>query len=147
MLGPFDNLLDEAEVQKGLAALKLDLDLWGWRPEDELERLRCRLRRHVESTLVGALPRNLAVRAGVLATQRDHEHVERCEAGQPPITGACLQRQQLERQLLANLANEMLAAKPAQRDRVLRERLVDQQLKLVGREKVMFADHVRDQHP
>ena len=70
---------------------------------------------HVEGVLIGALARDLAVGAGVLAAQGCDEDVEGGEFAEAAVTGASLDREQFDRQVVACLA-----------DYVLRPQLADQ---------------------
>ena len=80
-----DDLPHQPEIQQRLAALELDLDRRRRRRQRNLDGAHRRLLAHVEAVAVGASPRNLAIRAGMLAPQGHDEEVQRrrLRAGKP----------------------------------------------------------------
>ncbi|MCY1291971.1 hypothetical protein D9M68_819470 [compost metagenome] len=125
-LGLFDHVVDQVEVEQRFTALEFDLDRWVGRAEDEVQRLIRHLRGHVEGALAFHLPRHLAVGATMVAAQGDHENVQVGEAGQPSVTGAQLEREQLQRRLLMGVADEVLGPQTGKERVLVVQRLVDQ---------------------
>src|SRR4051794_37156819 len=90
-----DNPSDEFEVQERLASLKLDLDQRSRCRQGNIQRLRGRGLVHVVADAVLALARDLAIRAGMLAPQRDNEQVERRGCSQKTQAATQAKRQEL----------------------------------------------------
>ena len=77
-----DDLTDQREIQQGLSPLELDFERWGRRSKNQIQGLLGGFRRHVERKLVVALARDLTIRTGVLAPQRNHEYMKARKVGQ-----------------------------------------------------------------
>src|SRR4051794_10163826 len=72
----YHDFLDQVEVEQWLSALKLDLEQRGRRSKSHVQAAARRLRRHVKTALVLALPRDLAIGTRVFAPQGHDEDVK-----------------------------------------------------------------------
>ena len=115
--------------------------LWEGERNAESERRRA-VSALMSNGLVGALPGDLAVGAGVLAAQRDDEHVQAREKRESIKARPCFQRQKINRQLLLSLPQNVLRAKPPREGRGSVQRLPHKRFKVSCADEKMLTDHV-----